>query len=610
MPDDPSNDNDTSNFDDWLSEESAPPTDPAVVSPATSQDGLDATSEIEMGDIADASGSHAGDQSDVELESDESEDLLSEDIEAGVEADDLFRPHDTDIESVAQQSSHDEASEPDDLIDSGELEAITSAADDSAPSERDDVQDSPVGGLDDVLEDDAVEFSTPVVEFEDFDGAADSDDSEGDEADTGEIDIVVEVDFGSWDDPTGESVAVDTFEGAVPYDFPPETTETTFDPFEDIGEAVFIGGAEPAPSEKDDGSSFSSLWSENPSDDEPSSNVPTDEDGGDFDRTDNDIVLGATREHEGLAAAIVQAEGEDTAQVALVAEIPGLESSVVGFEDVVKAEGYIRVRARASGDLIARVVTGMILILALGASLVWRPALVVLAISVFVLGAGEFYTALVRSERKPISLFGFLGIIGASLGAFWWSAAAIPIAFILAIVMLLLFYAVVPGKTDPMGNLALTTTVMVWAGLGSFALVIARADDYQILILGIVVTVAAADIVAFFVGRAIGRTHFAPWVSPNKTVEGLVGGSIVAIGIGAGLHYFPPFELTSGLALGAAAAVLTPLGDLAMSAAKRSLGLKNMGSVLPGHGGFLDRIDGLLFAIPAAWAIFIWAGLL
>ena len=80
MPDDPSNDNDTSNFDDWLSEESAPPTDPAVVSPATSQDGLDATSEIEMGDIADASGSHAGDQSDVELESDESEDLLSEDL--------------------------------------------------------------------------------------------------------------------------------------------------------------------------------------------------------------------------------------------------------------------------------------------------------------------------------------------------------------------------------------------------------------------------------------------------------------------------------------------------------------------------------------------------
>jgi phosphatidate cytidylyltransferase len=151
---------------------------------------------------------------------------------------------------------------------------------------------------------------------------------------------------------------------------------------------------------------------------------------------------------------------------------------------------------------------------------------------------------------------------------------------------------------------------MVWAGLGSFALLIARSEEYQTLILGVVVAVAAADIAAFFVGRSIGRTHFAPWVSPNKTVEGLVAGTIVAIAVGAGLNYFAPFELTSGLAIGAAAAILTPLGDLAMSAAKRALHLKDMGSVLPGHGGFLDRIDGLLFTIPAAWAILLWAGLL
>jgi phosphatidate cytidylyltransferase len=255
-------------------------------------------------------------------------------------------------------------------------------------------------------------------------------------------------------------------------------------------------------------------------------------------------------------------------------------------------------------------VTGVVLVLALGASLIWQPALVVFAIAVFVLGAGEFYTALVRTERKPIALFGFIGIVGASVGAFFWSAIAIPIAFVLATILLLLYYAVVPGKSDPMGNLALTSTVMVWVGLGSYAMLIARSDDYQVLIIGVVVAVAGADIAAFFVGRSLGRTHFAPWVSPKKTVEGLVAGVVVALGIGAMLHFFPPFELTSGLAIGAAAAFLTPIGDLAMSAAKRSLGLKDMGSVLPGHGGFLDRIDGLLFVIPAAWIVFVWAGLL
>ena len=85
---------------------------------------------------------------------------------------------------------------------------------------------------------------------------------------------------------------------------------------------------------------------------------------------------------------------------------------------------------------------------------------------------------------------------------------------------------------------------------------------------------------------------------------------IVAVTIGALLHFFPPFEMTSGLALGVAVAIFSPLGDLAMSAAKRSLHLKDMGSVLPGHGGFLDRIYGLLFVIPVAWAIFVWAGIL
>ena len=329
-----------------------------------------------------------------------------------------------------------------------------------------------------------------------------------------------------------------------------------------------------------------------------------------FDLSESDYLSTATTEHTDLAAAVAAASAQDTEQVPIAAPIPGMTDTVVGFEDVVAAEGIGRVRAKASGDLIARVVTAVILVAALGASLVWQPVLAIFALVVFVLGASEFYTSLVRADYQPIGIFGFIGIIGASVGAYYWGSLAIPLAFILAVALLLLYYAVVPGKADPLGNLALTISVMAWVGLGSYTMLIVVSDSYRPLVVGVVVTVAAMDIAQYFVGRAIGRTPLSPWVSPKKTVEGLVAGIFVAMMVGALLHFVQPFELTSGLALGAAVAILAPLGDLAMSAAKRSLGLKDMGSVLPGHGGFLDRIDGLLFVIPAAWVVFLWAGIL
>ena len=329
-----------------------------------------------------------------------------------------------------------------------------------------------------------------------------------------------------------------------------------------------------------------------------------------FDLSQSNYLSTSTTEHSDLAEAIAAASTQETTQVPIAAPIPGMTDTVVGFEDVVEAEGIGRARARASGDLIARVVTAVILVAALGASMIWQPVLAIFALVVFVLGASEFYTSLVRAGYKPIGIFGFIGIIGAAGGAYFTGAEAIPLAFIVAVALLLLYYAVVPGKVDPLVNLALTITVMVWVGLGAYTMLIVVSDDYRPLVIGVVVTVAAMDIGQYFIGRAIGRTQLAPWVSPKKTVEGLVAGIFIAMLVGALLHFLPPFELTSGLALGLAVSILAPIGDLAMSAAKRGLGLKDMGSVLPGHGGFLDRIDGLLFVIPAAWVVFLWAGIL
>src|SRR5207244_4484252 len=101
---------------------------------------------------------------------------------------------------------------------------------------------------------------------------------------------------------------------------------------------------------------------------------------------------------------------------------------------------------------------------------------------------------------------------------------------------------------------------------------------------------------AFAVGSLIGRHPVAPSVSPHKSWEGAAGGTLAALAAGAfALPLWQPWTLASGLTLAAVACVVAPLGDLAESMLKRDLAVKDMGSLLPGHGGVLDRIDALLF---------------
>ena len=119
------------------------------------------------------------------------------------------------------------------------------------------------------------------------------------------------------------------------------------------------------------------------------------------------------------------------------------------------------------------------------------------------------------------------------------------------------------------------------------------------------------DIGAYFFGRSFGSRALAPILSPNKTVEGLAGGVIVTIGAAVAMGYFlDPFTIRTGAALGLVVAVAAPLGDLAESMIKRSLAVKDMGTILPGHGGILDRVDAFLFVLPAAWVLYESLGLL
>ena len=129
-------------------------------------------------------------------------------------------------------------------------------------------------------------------------------------------------------------------------------------------------------------------------------------------------------------------------------------------------------------------------------------------------------------------------------------------------------------------------------------------------IFALVVAVVANDVGALVIGSAGGRTPLRAWISPNKTVEGLIGGAIASIGSMILLQVVNSnrgtwISLTDCIVFGLAVAILAPIGDLTESMFKRNLDIKDFGTLLPGHGGVLDRFDGFLFTLPAAYYLLI-----
>ncbi|MCG5477506.1 phosphatidate cytidylyltransferase [Sinorhizobium alkalisoli] len=128
---------------------------------------------------------------------------------------------------------------------------------------------------------------------------------------------------------------------------------------------------------------------------------------------------------------------------------------------------------------------------------------------------------------------------------------------------------------------------------------IAGYEGQEFLLLFFLITVAQfSDVMQYVFGKLMGWTKVAPAVSPSKTVEGLVGGGLSAVLAGAGLWWITPFTPLEAAAMALAIVAMGFLGGLALSAVKRSMGVKDWGTMISGHGGVLDRMDSLSFAAP------------
>jgi phosphatidate cytidylyltransferase len=231
------------------------------------------------------------------------------------------------------------------------------------------------------------------------------------------------------------------------------------------------------------------------------------------------------------------------------------------------------------------------------------------------LSAIEYFGAVQRAGARPAALLGLLAAVTFPLATYWRGEAAVPLMLALTLVFGLLWYLVGAGGDTPVvEGVGITLLGVVWIGLlGSYATQFLRVDDGVGILLAIILATVAYDIGAFFMGRSFGQRPLSA-ASPNKTVEGLLGGVFVAALVGlliGGLNLGTPFHgFGHGLLLGVVVGVAATFGDLCESLVKRDLGVKDMGTLIPGHGGVLDRIDGLLFVLPAVYYLIVglhWA---
>ncbi len=328
----------------------------------------------------------------------------------------------------------------------------------------------------------------------------------------------------------------------------------------------------------------------------------------------DDYVAATTVEYQGLAEAMEAANQAETQLSAVAVTMPGLESGVVGFEDVTgEQEAYEETASeRPRSDLGLRVITALILLGLLVAAL-WAGGswMVAFVAAIGLLALGEFYGTVRTVGYQPMALIGFLVLIAMMISGFRYGPFGIVGWFTVGVVAVLVWYAVVVRR-DPLANASLTVLGFAWIGvLLSFTATLAATAVFRQLILAIVLVVAALDVGSYFAGRSFGRTKMSPNLSPNKTYEGLLGGVALAVSMAVGLSYiewFAPLDLQGALFLAGVAVVLGPFGDLAVSMIKRQIGVKDMGTILPGHGGILDRIDALLFIVPVAYFVFSWLG--
>jgi phosphatidate cytidylyltransferase len=233
----------------------------------------------------------------------------------------------------------------------------------------------------------------------------------------------------------------------------------------------------------------------------------------------------------------------------------------------------------------------------------------VLFLAVVVAAVGIGVTELVRSfEARGIRvpLIPALAGMAAMLGSAYWGGTAWLVGVFAMTVLGLMIWRMFLGTENYVRDTAATIMVVVYPSLlvGFVALLLANPDQGPDRVVVFIATTAASDIGGYFAGISFGRHKMAPVISPKKTWEGFAGSALACMAVGGWLvAWLLEDDIWKGVLIGAVVVVFATLGDLVESVIKRDLGVKDMGSVLPGHGGMMDRLDSLVAALIPVWVL-------
>lgn len=263
----------------------------------------------------------------------------------------------------------------------------------------------------------------------------------------------------------------------------------------------------------------------------------------------------------------------------------------------------------------SRIITALvalpILIASIYFSWLW-PAFVAIAAAVMVIGLHEFWMLAKKRAMKPDVGVGFMGGAGLFVGFYFDAPSKAPQLLLLTLIVFVIVALVVQmfrgAPFDKMLSSVGATVlgVLYVVLLGGHIVSLRMGFDPKLsmhLLSFFFLVIMGSDAGAYYSGRALGRHKLAPKVSPGKTWEGAIGGMAASLLLAALSHFwfFPELSLKVSLPLAAAMNIIGVMGDLTESALKRSAGAKDTAKFLPGHGGFLDRLDSLLFNAPVLY---------